>query len=334
MFFVVVTILICAAYLCFTIILHRGWSILHSHDVCQKTPVSATIVMVFRHLGIERLAKWEKNMSGQSIEVPTMVGNDDLWRIGKKKALHRVMSNVSTPFALLTDGDTSVSLRWAEAVTSACGGNDLLLLPVRMGVDCDAKGWQALWQRVQALEFASLVGSGMAMCGIGHPIMCNGAGMLVNTKRWLESWQDLHPEIPSGDDIFLLHSFKRRKLLIDYATGHDTVVSTEPNRTVADFWRQRTRWTSKAGAYSDRDTIAVGAFVAIVNLLWVITLCRPLCFLFFWLVKSLADYTFLRRLKILYHDGYTLSLTLLINLFYPLYALITPIAGILKRKNW
>lgn len=290
--------------------------------------------MSHRNLGAERLSKWQKTMSAQTLSVPILVGDDDDWQVGKKEALHRLVRSAKTSYVLLTDGDVSVSSRWVEAVMDSAWGTDLLMLPVRMSVDSGVRGWQALWQRAQALEFASLVGSGMAMCGLGHPIMCNGAGLLVKTDKWLESWDDLHPELPSGDDVFLLHSFKRRGLTVRYATAPDTAVCTTPSHSLSDFWRQRTRWASKATAYTDRDTIAVAAFVALTNVLWLATLLQPLCFIAFWLVKSLADYSFFRRITLLYKAGHTLPLTLFINLLYPFYAILTPLAALLRKKQW
>ena len=80
--------------------------------------------------------------------------------------------------------------------------------------------------------------------------------------------------------------------------------------------------------------LAVGGLVAITNIMWLISLAQPWAFLLFWLVKSVADYTFLRRLKMLYSGGYTLPLTLAINLIHPFYAVLTPIAGLFRKGNF
>lgn len=335
MFMLVFALALCIAYLCFVMLLHRGRSLLFRHKVCQKSRVSVSVVMCHRSVTESSLAAWLEMMKTQSVQVPVLTGDDDKWQVGKKEALRRVMSSVETPYALLTDADTKVGSLWVERVSGLAAGHDLLLLPVRMTVDNNATGLQALWQRLQALEFASLVGSGMAFCGLGRPILCNGAGMAADTEKWLQSYQDLHPEIPSGDDVFLLHSFKRRGLDIAYSTDEDTVVSTQPNKSFGDFWRQRTRWTSKAYAYTDRDTLAVGGFVAAVNLCALVLLLRPALFALFWVVKSLADYSFLRRLRLLYSSGYTLPLCMMTNLVYPFYAVITPLAGLIGRsRKW
>ena len=163
--------------------------------------------------------------------------------------------------------------------------------------------------------------------------MCNGAGLVVDTRKWLASFRDIHPETDSGDDVFLLHSFKRQGFSVAYATDPHCVVSTRPSAAFSAFWRQRVRWASKAPRYTDRDTLAVGGLVAITNIMWLISLAQPWAFLLFWLVKSVADYTFLRRLKMLYSGGYTLPLTLAINLIHPFYAVLTPIAGLFRKGN-
>lgn len=334
MFFIVLTILLCICYCCFVMFLHRGWSLLLRQKPCQKTDVSVSVVMCHRDEPPSVLKSWYSVIDSQTRQVPRFVGDDDAWRVGKKEALRRLVSQATTDYCLFTDADVQVCRHWVEAVSEEISEADLLLLPVSIDVSDSTGLWQSLWQRIQALEFASLVGSGMAMCGNGHSIMCNGAGMAVKRTEWLQSWRDMHPEIPSGDDIFLLHSFKRRGLKIRYTTNSQTVVRTKPKQTLSDFWRQRTRWTSKASAYTDFDTLTVAAFVAATNLLALLLLAKPIFFVVFWIFKSLADYSFLKKLHILYNYGYTLPLTMLINIFYPFYVVATAVAGMFRGKQW
>ena len=68
--------------------------------------------------------------------------------------------------------------------------------------------------------------------------------------------ENLHYEIASGDDIFLLHSLKKQtdsKIL--WLESTDAIVTTEASPTISSYLKQRKRWISKSKAYTDRNTI-------------------------------------------------------------------------------
>jgi hypothetical protein len=152
--------------------------------------------------------------------------------------------------------------------------------------------------------------------------MCSGANLIVRRTRWLESYADLHPEIPSGDDMFLLESFKRRGLRITVNDSEAMTAIIRPHTSWRAFWKQRMRWAGKAPKYTDKDIIRYGAIVLITNLLQLV--CPVVL-----LAKFPIEYRLIRRRD----KSISFVIALLLELLYPFY-MLTCIIGGLFRRNW
>jgi hypothetical protein len=81
----------------------------------------------------------------------------------------------------------------------------LIIAPVEL------KSNLKIFQQLQKLEFASLVASGAGAAAFGKPILCNGANLAFPKKIYSIHVNDLHNELLSGDDMFLLESVKNSK---------------------------------------------------------------------------------------------------------------------------
>ena len=84
---------------------------------------------------------------------------------------------------------------------------DLIILPLRMESE-NAK--PSLLEQLQIAEYAAIQELTMRTAKKGQAIMCSGANLIVRREVWLECENELHPEIPSGDDMFLLEAVKRK----------------------------------------------------------------------------------------------------------------------------
>ena len=49
--------------------------------------------------------------------------------------------------------------------------------------------------------------------------MCNGANLSFTREAYTDTFDNLHEEIASGDDIFLLHSLKKDKIQKYYGSN-------------------------------------------------------------------------------------------------------------------
>lgn len=264
-----------------------------------------------------------------SAVVPSRGVNDE--GKGKKYALQRLISQADTEFVWMMDDDI-LPAPWVCSSESMAGFKlpcvtgvnwdeiDLLILPLRMEVE---EGRNAnLLERLQMAEYAAIQGLTIVSAKRWRPVMCSGANMIVRRGRWLESYADLHPELASGDDMFLLESFKRRGLRIGASDDEGLTAVVRPIRTWKAFFRQRMRWAGKAPAYQDMDIILCGSIVLIANLLQI--LCPAVM-----LVKFPLEYKLIRQ-----RDArISIWTALLLELVYPYYLLFSLVGGVLSTRR-
>ena len=260
-----------------------------------------------------------------TIVVPRRGINDE--GKGKKHALYRLISAAKTEYVWMMDDDV---LPAPIANSSLCerpiGGtpsnslyeaSDLLILPLRMESDREKP---SLLERLQIAEYAAIQQLTIETAKRGHAVMCSGANLIAKRDRWLESYPDLHPEIPSGDDMFLLESFKRRGLKIAVSESKELTAIVRPHTSWRTFFRQRMRWAGKAPKYTDRDILLCGAIMLMANLLQL--LCPLLL-----LVKFPLEYALIKKRD----ASVSLFTALLLEILYPFYTIISIVGGIFRR---
>jgi hypothetical protein len=262
-----------------------------------------------------------------TIVVPRRGINDE--GKGKKHALYRLISAAETEYVWMMDDDV---LPAPIANSSLCerpiGGtpsnslyeaSDLLILPLRMESENEKP---SLLERLQIAEYAAIQQLTIETAKRGHAVMCSGANLIAKRDRWLESYPDLHPEIPSGDDMFLLQSFKRRGLKIAVSESEEFTAIVRPHTSWRAFFRQRMRWAGKAPKYTDKDILLCGAIVLGTNLLQLIC---PLVLL----VKFPIEYHLIKKRD----KSVSFMVALLLELIYPFYTILSIMGG-LFLKRW
>ena len=170
----------------------------------------------------------------------------------------------------------------------------------------------------------------------GRAIMCSGANLIVKREVWLACESELHPEIPSGDDMFLLEAVKRRGLKIGVIDEPDFTAIVRPQTTWSAFLRQRMRWAGKAPHYTDRDIRRYGVLVVAANI-------AQLLFFPIILIKFPIEYSLIRKRENTYtihHTPYTKKprtpwyVALFLEILYPIYMLVAFFGGLLHTKRW
>jgi len=142
---------------------------------------------------------------------------------GKKHAIAEGIGIAKGDLIITTDADCIPGQEWIETIISFHDKTkaDLIICPVKM-IEHDS-----LFSKLQAIEFLSLVASGAGAAGVGMPILCNAANLAFTKKAWLESKNDLKNNEPSGDDVFLLLSIKKRNGKILFIKSQKAVVITQ-----------------------------------------------------------------------------------------------------------
>ena len=246
-----------------------------------------------------------------TVIVPRRGINDD--GLGKKHALRKLIAAADTEYVWLQDDDILSPTETPD--THA----DLLILPLRMESEHEHP---SLLERLQIAEYAAIQQLTLETAQHGKAVMCSGANMIVRRKNWLEVYPEIHPEIPSGDDMFLLEAFKRKGLNIAVLDDPRYTAVVRPECSWRAFWRQRMRWAGKAPHYTDPDIIRCGTLVAAANILQV--LC-PIVLL----VKFPVEYHLIRKRD----PKVSLFTALLLELLYPWYMLVCLLGGLL-RHTW
>jgi cellulose synthase/poly-beta-1,6-N-acetylglucosamine synthase-like glycosyltransferase len=180
---------------------------------------------------------------------------------GKKSAIRHGVTKSAGEFILMTDADCVVAPGWvsAYAVIFKAGNEDMIVGEVFQKPE---KGFAS---RFGSFEFSALQSITEAAVAAGHPLMCNAANMAVRKDLYLKHAGSLRNDLPSGDDVFLLHAVKRAGGSISYAGGRAAAVVTAGAVTAAALLRQRARWASKAYYYRDTATVTLAAATVACN---------------------------------------------------------------------
>ncbi len=175
------------------------------------------------------------NNSGRSFQCITNKGT------GKKAALSTGIAHASGSIILTTDADCRVPKTWiSKTIEQFEESTHMLVGAVRIS-------GTGFIDRLQQLEFASLIASGAASLANNLPTMANGANLAFR-KSSFEAVKGYagNAHIPSGDDEFLLR--KMHQAFPDgvrFNAAPDAVVSTQGQESLSAFIQQRIRWASK-----------------------------------------------------------------------------------------
>jgi cellulose synthase/poly-beta-1,6-N-acetylglucosamine synthase-like glycosyltransferase len=257
---------------------------------------------------------------------------------GKKNAIKTGVKACTGELVVTTDTDCRVGKSWLKTIVSFYAEHkpELIIGPVVL------KGKGGFFQDFQELEFLSLQGitSGTAMNE--DPVLCNGANLAFTRESYLSHSENLHYEKVSGDDVFLLHSLKRKnenKIL--WLESGNSMVTTFASETLSSFFRQRARWISKSGAYSDSSTIilAIVTFVTIMLLpiLLIAGIFNPVFIMVFFVaftLKSIPDFLILQDTTSRYGKKSLLRWVFLSQIFYTYYIVVVVIKALFQGNRW
>lgn len=261
-------------------------------------------------------------------------------KAGKKNALSLGIANAANPWIVTVDADCIAGRHWLESLAGFIAQQqpDMVIGQVAVAPV------KTLFSQLQALEFMSLSGTTAGAAAIGMPIMCNGANLAFQ-KEYFEKvgGYDGNKTYASGDDVFLLHKFKKLQgARISFLKSHGGLVYTRASVSLKEFFRQRGRWAGKAGGYRDGFTLFTGFVVAIFNLLlsagivWGVLFSGQVLMLALLVLvfKAVIDFPvlfsvtgFLRRRELMW-------LYPALSLIYPFYVTASLFCGFFLKPSW
>ena len=270
---------------------------------------------------------------------------------GKKAALIEGVKHCTAKYVLFTDADCILPDEYClnakiflttHSVDMLLGGVKLHYLSSNFAGDFSVKtdiSDFALnpFKAFEILDLGSLqaVSAGSAM--MGCPIMCNGANMIVRRDIYLEHISGIRTDIPSGDDMFMLHNIKAANGKIFYLFRPELIISTRGNDNPLSFFTQRKRWIGKLPAYTDKFTVATATITAVTNImltaLYITTifnsgflLMAAMAYIIKLIVDCIAIIPYLKTINkrnLLYYMP-------LMSIFYPFYVTFTGIVSVIS----
>ena len=237
-------------------------------------------------------------------------------KTGKKHAINLGVNKANSNFILNIDADVCFSNSFFQNLCKEFKGkSDLYLVSV-----IDNTG--IIWSKIESSIISVLT---IGMANLKLPILANGAALLFKRKKFIE----LNPfksnyNISSGDDLFILESFRNNGLLIDTISPKRLFVFSKGAINSRDFIQRSIRWSGKMSKVKLPLTKFLGIIVTVVNLtiipfIFLIFFYFPKWMIVYLLAKLISD-LFIALFSAKYYNNYKLFFYSFPMFFlYPLY---------------
>jgi cellulose synthase/poly-beta-1,6-N-acetylglucosamine synthase-like glycosyltransferase len=189
----------------------------------------------------------------------------------KKKAIAEAIKLSTGELMVATDADCRMGSKWLSSIVGYYEKEQ----PVMISSPVSYFEERSLFERIQALEFYSLIATGAAFIGNHHPATCNGANLAYRKDVFYEvgGFKGID-DVASGDDELLLQKVAERyPAKIGFLKLYDAIVFTHAKHSLGEFLQQRRRWASKSVKYKDKKIVALVVALWLFNLSVVINLC-------------------------------------------------------------
>ena len=257
----------------------------------------------------------------------------------KKSAIEEGVKNAKGEIIICTDGDCSIGPKWISTYASffAVKKPDLVFGPVTF-IEKKLPFSKKLFEQMQTIEFASLVGSGAACWRAGIPNMCNGANIAYRKSIFYEVGGFAgNEQILSGDDEFLMHKvYNLHPDKVHFIKSKMATVATTAAGNFYTFFKQRIRWAGKWEDYKNISAQLTAVYIFLINLLTAIVFVYICAFnnsfpvLFILTIRWISEGVFLHSvLKFLDKKLYLIPFVTLI-LLYPFYVIFFAIRARFK----
>lgn len=207
----------------------------------QNYPKEAFEVLVVDDFSDDNSAEVVKNFALASRSQIRLIELEDPSSSGKKMAITRGVEEARFPLILTTDADCRLGTSWISSYDGSFQeGTKMVTGPVLLT-------GSGIFEKLQQIEFAGLMGFGAVSLEYGRPTVCSGAnlGFRKDAFELVKGYSD-NLFIPSGDDEFLMHSiFSRFPSGLSFLKDRDAIVKTPAKEKLNEFINQRVRWVSK-----------------------------------------------------------------------------------------
>lgn len=258
---------------------------------------------------------------------------------GKKQALAKGIQSSKGSVIVTTDADCTFGADWLRSIAAFFENSDTQMVTGPVTFEKES----TFFEKLQTIEFASLIGAGAASLALKMPNMCNGANLSFRKKTFLEvGGYKGNEEIASGDDEFLMHKFWQKfEGRVCFNQCKDSIVYTRAHHTWAGFFQQRKRWASKWKHYSSLKTTALAVFVLLFNLSFIMALGlllagsgNDIVLLTVVALKIILEAVFLYKILNFLNKSLNWMYFIFLQFTYPFYVIIFGIAANFGKYRW
>ena len=257
----------------------------------------------------------------------------------KKAAVQKGVELAQGELLVFTDGDCRVGPEWLRQYAYLYR----MQQPYFISGPVSFQNTDTVFEKMQLVEFSSLIGIGAASIGLEKPNMCNGAN-LAYRKDIFNSVSGFagNENIASGDDEFLLHKVHEQYPgKVAFLKSVEAIVYTDARKSLISFIQQRVRWASKWKSYQSLQVQLVALIVFLVNFLLFLAIALVLSgsmplwiFIGAYVAKFTVDFLFLKQVLHFLGKRRYLWYMLPLQLVYVPYVVFTGTCGLLGRYRW
>jgi poly-beta-1,6-N-acetyl-D-glucosamine synthase len=257
---------------------------------------------------------------------------------GKKNALTEGIGVAQGEIIATTDADCVMGSEWINEILGPFDRKEIQMVfgPVMVKEGTD------FFSKIQVLEFAGVIGTGIAAFGLGYPLYCNGANLAYRKSVFKEvnGYQD-NLQVSSGDDEFLLKNVAEKYGgAIHFINNSRAVVTTRPQARLDLFVHQRIRWSSKWRHTPGLTSKLLAVLTFLIQCAVLMTVVAVLfgtsshALIFLLGSKILLEYIFLFRLAFYFKLKFSFVQFLVLEMVYPFYVLYIGIMCNFSSYRW
>jgi len=256
----------------------------------------------------------------------------------KKKAISLAIEVATGDLIITTDADCRMGKQWLSSIAGfyELANPKMIVGPVSFHNE------QSYFEKMQTIEFLSLIGITAGAISIGRPIMCNGANLAYEKSSFYDVGGFGDDSFSSGDDVFLLLKLKKHfgNKSVRFLKNENAFVFTEAKKNFREFLHQRTRWASKNKGYDLKIltvsfTVFMMNFLLVVGLIWGIFNTKSMSIiLVLYLLKLVLEIPILLGIVSFAHRSRMLLYALPLIFLYPVYIIFTGTMGIIASYQW
>jgi cellulose synthase/poly-beta-1,6-N-acetylglucosamine synthase-like glycosyltransferase len=307
-------------------------------QLAQDYPKELTEIVIVDDHSVDKTAEIIRTYADRGIKL-LQLNEDQPLNSYKKKAIATAIDVSTGDLIVATDADCRMGSKWLSSIVGYYESNNLVMIssPVTYFQE------RTLFEYLQTLEFAYLIGLGASFIGNKRASTCNGANLAYRKDVFYEvgGFKGID-DLASGDDELLLQKVAMRYPgRIGFLKQREAIVYTHAKHTLSSFLKQRRRWASKSVKYKDKRIVALAVSIWLFNVSLLVNAGLGLyntaflkLFLTQFLLKYLFEVAFLLPITtFLKRQGLVLLLLLLIPV-HVIYFVYIGLMGSTRKYEW